>query len=90
MRVEILKSSEMKKCAKGTWFEYWEEHSAKKASKCTVIGCTTTSETGAQVIKPSMGKVTFIVPMCSSHAGKNGETLDVMESTNFVLANQKG
>jgi len=89
MRVEILKSSAMKKCAKGTWFEYWEGHSSKKALKCSVIGCPTASETGAQVIKPSMGNVTFIVPMCSSHAGKNGETMDVMESTSFVLANLK-
>ena len=89
MRVEILKSSAMKKSPTGTWFEYWERQSAKKASKCSVIGCATASEIGAQVIKPSVGNVPFIIPMCSAHAGKNGETLEVMESTHFILANQK-
>jgi len=86
MRIEIVPEKAQKKAATGTWLEYWEANAKKKSSKCSVIGCETPASLGAQVIKPSLGPVTFIVPLCSVHAGKVKEAMDVAESTVFVLA----
>ena len=86
MRIENVPEKAQKKAASGTWLEYWETNAKKKASKCSVIGCETPASLGAQVIKPSMGPVAFIVPLCGVHAGKVKEAMDVAESTIFVLA----
>jgi hypothetical protein len=86
MRIEIIPAKAQKKAAAGTWLEYWETNAKKKASKCTVIGCETPADVGAQVSKPSMGPVAFIVPLCSAHASQDKASFDVAESTVFVLA----
>lgn len=86
MRIEIVPEKAQKKATTGTWLEHWETNAKKKASKCSVIGCETPASLGAQVVKPSMGPVTFIVPLCEVHAGRTKETMDVAESTVFVLA----
>ncbi len=86
MRIEIVPDKAQKKAATGTWLEFWEGHAKKKATKCSVIGCETPAALGAQVVKPSMGPVTFIVPLCAVHAQNNKEAMDVAESTVFILA----
>jgi len=86
MRIEIVPEKAQKKAATGTWLEFWEGHAKKKATKCAVIGCETPAALGAQVVKPSMGPVTFIVPLCAAHSEKTKEAMDVAESTIFVLA----
>lgn len=86
MRIENVPEKAQKKAATGTWLEFWELHAKKKASKCAVIGCETPAAVGAQVVKPSMGPVTFIVPLCADHAAKGKESLEVAESTAFILA----
>jgi hypothetical protein len=89
MRIEIVAEKAQKKNATGTWLAYWETHAKKRAAKCTVLGCETPADTGAQVFKPSMGASTvYIIPLCAAHASKAKETLDVAESTVFVLANK--
>lgn len=86
MRIEIVPEKAQKKAATGTWLEFWEGHAKKKATKCSVIGCESPATVGAQVVKPSMGSVTYIVPLCDVHSKKAKETMDVAESTVFVLA----
>lgn len=86
MRIENVPVKAQKKAASGTWLEYWEVNAKKKAAKCAVIGCDTPAAVGGQVIKPSMGPVPFIVPLCSAHADHTGSALEVAESTVFVLA----
>jgi len=85
MRIEIVPAKAQKKAATGTWLEYWEANAKKKATKCAVLGCETPAAVGAQVIKPSMGPVPFIVPLCEAHSQTAG-SMDVAESTVFVLA----
>jgi hypothetical protein len=87
MRIENVPEKAQKKAPTGTWMEHWETNAKKKASKCTVLGCETPAEVGAQVFKPSMGMTAvYIVPLCAVHAGKVKEAMDVAESTIFVLA----
>ena len=86
MRIEIVPEKAQKKAPTGTWLEFWETHAKKKATKCSVIGCETPAALGAQVVKPSMGPVPFIVPLCVVHSEKMKEAMDVAESTIFVLA----
>ena len=86
MRIEIVPAKAQKKAATGTWLEFWEGHAKKKAAKCSVIGCENPATLGTQVVKPSVGSVTFIVPLCAVHAENSKETMDVAESTVFVLA----
>lgn len=88
MRIENVPPSAQKKVKCGTWLEYWESYAKKKAGKCAVIGCDQSAEVGAQVLKPAVGHVTFIVPLCSSHAKAAKESMEVAESTVFVLANK--
>jgi len=89
MRIENAPEKSRKKIATGTWLSYWETNAKKKATKCTVLGCETPADTGAQVFKPSMGASTiYIIPLCSEHANMAKVTLDVAESTVFVLANK--
>lgn len=87
MRIENVPEKNQKKAASGTWLEYWETNAKKKATKCSVLGCETPADVGAQVFKPSMGMTAvYIVPLCSAHAVKAKEPFDVAESTIFVLA----
>ncbi len=88
MRIENVPVKGQKKAASGTWLEFWEGHAKKKATKCSVIGCDTATVVGAQVVKPSMGPVTFIVPLCTVHSEKVKEAMEVAESTVFVLASK--
>jgi hypothetical protein len=89
MRIEILPAKAQKKAAAATWLEFWEGHAKKKASKCSVIGCETPADLGAQVFKPSMGPTSvYIVPLCTAHASKEKEPLDVAESVTLVLASK--
>jgi len=85
VRIDNLLPKAQKKAPAGTWLEYWELNAKKKAAKCSVIGCPDAADTGAQVSKPSMGPVAFIVPLCAAHSQAT-QTLDVAESTVFVLA----
>ena len=85
MRIENVPEKSQKKAPSGTWLEHWELHAKKKATKCAVIGCETPAAVGAQVIKPSMGPVPYIVPLCAVHAAKAKEAMEVAESTVFVL-----
>jgi hypothetical protein len=87
VRIENVVEKAQKKAATGTWLEYWETNAKKKASKCSVIGCETPADLGAQVFKPSMGMTTvYIVPLCTAHATKTKEAFDVAESVTLVLA----
>jgi len=85
MRIETIPVKKQVKQGPAPWLEHWETHAKKKAGKCTVIGCDAPASVGAQVIKPSMGPVAYIVPLCSAHAGQEG-AMEVAESTVFVLA----
>lgn len=87
MRIENVPEKAQKKPATGTWLEYWEANAKKKATKCSVIGCETAADIGAQVFKPSMGPTSvYIVPLCQAHAAKVKEPFDVAESVTLVLA----
>ncbi len=87
MRIENVPEKSQKKAPTGTWMEFWETNAKKKASKCSVIGCETPADLGAQVFKPSMGMTAvYIVPLCNAHAAKVKEPFDVAESVTLVLA----
>ena len=87
MRIENVPEKAQKKAAGGTWMEFWEGHAKKKATKCSVIGCETPADLGAQVFKPSFGMTTvYIVPLCKAHSEKVKEPMDVAESVTLVLA----
>ena len=83
-----------RKCSCGSWLKHWEKFSNKKANKCAVSGCNETATDGAHVTRPSAENEDYkthpyIVPMCSPHNGKHGETLTSKENTTFVWANAK-
>jgi len=89
MRIENVPIKTQKKPSAGTWLEFWELHAKKTASKCSVIGCESRAEVGAQVFKPSMGPTSiYIVPLCAAHAATVKEPFDVAESVTLVLANK--
>lgn len=90
MKIKNEVGKAKKECGCVTWLEHWEKSAKKKAGKCGVIGCADPATAGTLVIKPSMGPVPYILPLCAAHAAELGKELEVAESALLVRANKLG
>jgi len=83
-----------KSCTCGPWLGHWEKHSKRKASTCSVDGCTEVATVGAHISRPNAKSDVYkthpqIVPMCKTHNGKHGAEFVSKANTTFVWANVK-
>ena len=79
-------------CSCGSWISHWKNFSYEDVEKCSVDGCDNKAEHGAHITRPNAQNETYktasyIVPMCSSCNGQNGQTFTAKNNTTFVWAN---
>lgn len=63
----------------GTWLEFWENSTGRKAEECKVYGCEGKAEVGGHVIKVGEGAKEYILPMCYSCNNKKDEVFWAFE-----------
>lgn len=92
VKVKNANGTTERSCSCGTWLDHWKNYSKKSAGTCSVSGCDKQATVGAHVTRPNAKgneyrTAPYIIPMCSSHNGKHGETFSSKDSATFVWAN---
>ncbi len=82
-------------CGCGSWIAHWEKISGQSAGLCVIEGCQKKGTEGAHTTRPlaendDYKTHSYIVPMCSMHNGKHGESFKTKNAVTFVWANVKG
>lgn len=90
MKVKNLNGTSDNTCKCGSWIKHWEKFSGKSTpTYCCVNSCTGKDLVGGHVQKDSStDKSWYIIPICKTCNGKQGEDLDISDTTVLVSANQ--
>lgn len=75
-------------CKCGSWLQHWKNFSGQTANRCVVNNCGNNPEVGGHVQKDNpLDQSWFIIPICKSCNGKNGQDLYIDDAVNLVSAN---
>ena len=89
MRVKNINGASQNACKCGSWLDHWKKFGDQSVpTYCLEKSCTKKDLVGAHVQKDSSSdRDWYIIPLCSEHNGKNGNTLDVADHAKLVSAN---
>lgn len=74
-------------CKCTSWKAHWEKYSGEKFGTCVEKTCLNDATVGAHVQKEGSDDHWYIIPLCDTHNGKHGETLELYQTPKFVSAN---
>lgn len=88
MKVININGTRENTCKCGSWLDHWKNYSRQSLpSYCPEAECREKPEVGAHVQKNgSTDKSWYIVPLCKTHNGETGKSLEV-GSVELVSAN---
>ena len=91
MRVKNINGTTGHDCKCTSWLEHWKNYGGGALPvSCPETNCIESAEVGAHVQKDgTTDNSWYIVPLCKTHNGKLGQSLDVLPVT-LVSANVKG
>jgi hypothetical protein len=89
MKVKNINGTSDNTCKCSSWLEHWKKFSGQTLSTyCYEEKCTQKPEVGAHVQKDSSTDNSwYIVPLCKTHNGETGKSLNISDSVNLVSAN---
>jgi len=89
MKVKNINGTSDNICKCGSWLNHWKNFSDQSLpSYCPVVGCLQRPEVGAHVQKDSSTDSSwYIIPLCRTHNGETGKSLNVSDSIKLVSAN---
>lgn len=89
MRVTNINGTSPNTCKCGNWLEHWKNYGRQPLPRyCPEKTCMQQPEVGAHVQKEgSPDRGWYIVPLCRSHNGQTGTTLEVSDNVALVSAN---
>lgn len=89
MKVTNINGTTGKICSCGSWLAHWKNFSGQALpTYCPEEKCTNKPVVGAHVQKASTtDRSWYIVPLCSVHNGKRGESITISDSVKLVSAN---
>ena len=89
MKVKNINGTSENTCKCGSWLDHWKKFSGQSLpSYCPEAKCIQEPEVGAHVQKDSStDKSWYIVPLCSTHNAKTGESLEISDSISLASAN---
>lgn len=89
MKVKNINGTSQSTCKCGSWLKHWENFSGQSLPKwCSEAKCIQKPEVGAHVQKDDItDQDWYIVPLCSTHNNKKGESIDIINSVTLASAN---
>ena len=89
MKVKNINGTSQNTCKCGSWLDHWKNFSGQSLSNyCSEKNCTEKPGVGAHVQKDSYADSNwYIVPLCKTHNGETGKSLDIVDSVKLVSAN---
>jgi hypothetical protein len=87
MKARNINGTSDHKCKCSSWLKHWETFSDETAGLCVEKSCTSSAEVGAHVQKEGVDQHWYIIPLCTAHNNKKGQTIDLYGSPTFVSAN---
>ena len=89
MRVKNVSGISDDTCNCGSWLGHWKKFSGQPLPTfCPQITCVQKPAVGAHVQKDNLGDSNwYIVPLCATHDGKKGQSLDISDNVKLVSAN---
>jgi len=89
MRVSNINGISDNACKCGSWLGHWKKFSGQSLTTfCPQVTCVQRAAVGAHVQKDNSGDSSwYIVPLCPTHNGKKGKSLDISDNVNLVSAN---
>lgn len=89
MRVKNINGTSDNTCKCGSWLEHWKKFGDQVLpTYCSEIKCTGKPEVGAHVQKDnSTDSSWYIVPLCKTHNGETGKSMEIVNSVKLVSAN---
>jgi hypothetical protein len=89
MRVNNINGTSDRACRCGSWLDHWIKFSGQNLRKyCSVSVCFQTPEVGAHIQKDSFSdKSWYIIPLCKTHNGETGKSLEISDNIKLVSAN---
>ena len=89
MKVNNINGTSQNTCKCGSWLDHWKKFSGQSLSSyCSEKSCTKKPEVGAHVQKDSSTDNNwYIIPLCTTHNGETGKSLEIMDSVKLVSAN---
>ncbi len=89
MRVNNINGTSDNTCKCGSWLKHWKNFSGQAIpTYCSEKRCTQKPELGAHVQKDnSSDKSWYIIPLCKSHNGETGKSLEISDNVKLVSAN---
>jgi hypothetical protein len=88
MKVKNINGTGDRACKCGSWLDHWKNFSGQPVPNwCPEQSCTQKPEVGAHVQKDSSTDSSwYIVPLCKTHNGETGKSLNVSDSVALVSA----
>jgi hypothetical protein len=89
MRVSNINGISDNACECGSWLGHWKKFSGQSLPTfCPQVTCVQKPAAGAHVQRGNSGDSNwYIVPLCTAHNGKKGQSLDIGDSVTLVSAN---
>ncbi len=89
MKVKNINGTSTNICKCGSWLDHWKKFSGESLpTYCPEVKCIQKPEVGAHVQKDSSADTNwYIIPLCRTHNGETGKSLDVSDATKLVSAN---
>ena len=89
MRVKNINGTSDNTCKCGTWLEHWKKFSGQSLpTYCPETKCIQKPEVGAHVQRDNSADTSwYIVPLCKTHNGQTGESIEISDSTKLASAN---
>ena len=91
MKVRNINGTSDTACKCGSWLQHWKNFSGVPLGQYRYEkSCTGKPELGAHVQKESTSDNSWhIIPLCTMHNNKRGETIELRDSAKLVSANKK-
>jgi hypothetical protein len=89
MKVTNINGTTANICSCGSWLAHWKNYSGQALPRyCPEETCTDEPTLGAHVQKDSTtDRKWYIVPLCSKHNAKKGESINISNHIKLVSAN---
>jgi hypothetical protein len=89
MKVININGTSLNICKCGSWLNHWKKFGGQDLpSYCSEKSCLKKPEVGAHVQKDnSTDRKWYIIPLCTVHNLKTGESIEIMDGVALVSAN---
>jgi len=89
MKVININGTSDNTCKCDSWLDHWKKFSGQSLSKyCSEVKCMQGPEVGAHVQKDSSSDTNwYIVPLCKTHNGETGKSLEISDNIKLASAN---